>query len=267
MSGLSFAGMRTRFSIACLALFAGNSVACGGSTTTDAPADSGVDSAVVDARNDTTTTADTAVPQDTASPDTAASDTGAPVEAAPPCGVAATATVQATLRLTADNERKVYVNGFLLDDAPHSWGDARSYDVTLFLHPKKLNVIAVEGINTSSQGGHDRGILAVLSSSSDAGTTFSLVSDASWKISPTLVADWFALTTPDASWAAAFEQAPNGASPWGTVSGIPTTAKWIWTYDSSTATTKPDNEHVYARRSFYFGIDGALSATPSTCTD
>lgn len=94
-----------------------------------------------------------------------------------------------------------------------------------------------------------------------------LVSDASWKISPTLVADWFAPTASDAAWSAAFEQAPNGSSPWGTVSEIPSSAKWIWTYDSSTSTTKGDNEHVCARRSFYFGLDGLPSATPSTCTD
>jgi len=236
------------------------SSACGGATT---PVDNAVvDSSLVDTGVDAAPAKDAAAP-----PDTRVPDTGVPPEAAAPCGVGVAATAPATLRITADNERKVYVNGALIDDAPHGWGDARSYNVTLFRHPKKLNVIAVEGINTSSQGGYDRGILAVLTSATDAGTSFSLVSDSSWKISPTLVTDWLAPTTSDAAWAAAFEQAPNGSSPWGAISDIPTSAKWLWTYDSSTAVTKADNEHVYARRSFYFAIDGSLSATPATCAD
>ncbi|MBI2388111.1 MAG: hypothetical protein HYV09_00725 [Deltaproteobacteria bacterium] len=209
--------------------------------------------------------ADTRV--DAAQFDTATPSDTAPLDTTVPCGVAPSAVVHATLRLTADNERKVYVNGTLLDGGAYGWGDARSYDVTLFLHPKKVNVIGVEGINTSSQGGHDRGILAVLTSAADAGTSFTLVSDASWKISPTLVTEWYAPTTSDAAWVAAFEQAPNGASPWGTIADIPGSAMWIWTYDSAKATTKVDDEHVYARRSFYFAVDGSLSETPSTCAD
>jgi hypothetical protein len=259
--------MPVRFSAACLVLVAAHSLGCGGATTDSAPAETGVDTSSPDTLADTTSAPDTAASTDSASAETMEPDTSTPAEAAPPCGVAPEATVQATLRLTADNERKVYVNGVLLDDAPYGWGDARSYDVTLFLHPKKLNVIAIEGINTSSQGGYDRGILAVLSSSSDAGTTFSLVSDANWKISSTLVEGWFALTASDATWAAALEQAPNGSAPWGAISDIPTSAKWIWSYDSSTSSTKTDDEHVYARRSFYFGLDGAPSTAPSTCTD
>lgn len=250
--------MRTNLLASVALSFTVAAVACGGATPVESNVpDAAVDSNVPDAGKDVAPAPDTGTP-----------DTGVPTpDAGPPCGVALDATVQATLRLTADNERKVYVNGALVDDVAYAWSDPRSYEVTLFRHPKKQNVIAIEGINTSSQGGYDRGILAVLTSAADAGVAFSLVTDASWKMNPALVTDWFAPTTSDAAWPAAFDQAPNGTSPWGTIVDIPLTAKWIWTYDSSTASTKLDGEHVYARRTFYVAVDGSLADAAATCSD
>jgi hypothetical protein len=77
-------------------------------------------------------------------------------------------------------------------------------------------------------------------------------------------ADWTALDYDDGAWNAATEIAANGDSPWGPVLGS-SGAKWIWSAPVPADTaSKPNVETTYARRTFYFSLDGsAIVSTPA----
>jgi len=148
----------TRFStvfltIALLAAACGSSRPAGsasdasdvGSSPSDAGAEKGQDVSIpmdtgVDTAQDVPVTTDTGVdtPQDVPVP----MDTGgAEVPAA--CGtIPTTATLTSHLRITADNECDVYVNGTMVGST-NNWGVAVTIDVSLYVHPGRKNVIAV----------------------------------------------------------------------------------------------------------------------------
>lgn len=227
-------------------------------------------------------------PATTPEPARDAGTTDAPVTPAT-CPIPIDATVSATLSLTVDNNRKLYVNGVLVDGTPYEWNTSTTQQVTLFRHPSKKNVIAIEGFNASSQGGHDRGILVdlVVGSAPDGGTDAGadggtdagadggalgvafahLVSDTKWKVSGTALAadpSWFLLDAPETGFITAVAQGANGISPWGNVGAIDPSAQWIWSFDSSVA-DKPNQEYVVARRSFWFDASGAITDAPASC--
>src|SRR5512140_907221 len=86
------------------------------------------------------------------------------VDAAPACPIPVDATVPATIRFTADNERLVYLNGALVEDnSALGWQTVSQLPVALRRNPTVPNVLAIRGRNTSSQAGADRGILVELS--------------------------------------------------------------------------------------------------------
>ncbi|HEY5961717.1 MAG TPA: hypothetical protein VIV60_34395 [Polyangiaceae bacterium] len=171
-------------------------------------------------------------------------------------------TLTAHLRITADNECDVYVNGQSVGQTTN-WGSAVTIDVSLFVHPGRKNVVAVVGRNTSSQGGNDRGIIGELTTTVGATTTPLLVTDAQWRVAHALEANFSELDFDDSSWPAATEIASNGDGPWGNVLGAGSTAKWIWFAPVPTSTSdKPNAEATYARRVFYFDFAGQLSGSP-----
>ena len=169
-----------------------------------------------------------------------------------PCPIPFDATVEASISFTADNQRLVWVNGIALDEqgANTTIGSPGTFAVTLFKNPARKNVIAIDGLNTSSQGGADRGILADLSlANATDGGKLHVLSDARWKISATDAATWTAIAFDDGAWTAAVDQGPHGMSPWGTIPNIDAAARWIWLFDSGAAgSPKTDNQHAYARR-------------------
>jgi hypothetical protein len=201
-------------------------------------------------------------------------DAGA--DAVTSCGIPVDATFQATLRFTADNERLVYVNGAVVEDDPAlGWPTVSALTVKLHRNPRVANVIAIRGRNTSSQGGADRGVVVELSSlaaadagADDAGSAVLLVSDTQWRVSGS-AGDaglaWTEVAYDDTAWAPATDQGPNGMSPWGAVLGATTAPRWLWSYDSATAATKPDQEDAYFRRTFYVSFDGQVQSTPGAC--
>ena len=107
----------------------------------------------------------------------------AAAEADPACLTIPTdATRKVHLRITADNECEVFVNGADVGMTT-SWPSPVTLDVSLFVHPGKVNVIGVMARNTSSQGGNDRGIIGALEDVTDAGSKVVIVTDGAWKSS------------------------------------------------------------------------------------
>ncbi len=206
--------------------------------------------------------------------------TDAAADAASACSIPADATVDATLRFTADNERLVYLNGALVEDnAALGWPTVSALTVTLHRNPRVPNVLAVRGRNTSSQAGADRGIIVELAAlaadagagdagDADGGTAVLLVSDAQWRVSSTAGdagLGWTDAAYDDSTWTFAIDQGPNGMAPWGAVLGASTAPRWLWSYDSATVATKPDQEDAYFRRTFYLSASGQAQNAPGAC--
>ena len=95
--------------------------------------------------------------------------------------------------------------------------------------------------------------------------------DKDWRTSATVPdvdaggADWTALGYDDSAWNPATEIAANGDPPWGAVLGT-SAAKWIWSAPVPADTAnKPNLETTYARRTFYFSLDGSTIAPAPAC--
>lgn len=226
----------------------------------DAPADMGQDVAI-DGGQD--------VAVDVGEDVAIATDVGAEVPEA--CRtIPTTATLTSHLKITADNECEVFVNGARVGMTAN-WAAAVTIDVSLYVHPGRKNVIAVRGTNTSSQGGNDRGIIGELTVDADGGVAALVVTNSAWRTSATVPdvdaggADWTALEYNDSAWNAATEIAANGDGPWGAVLGS-SGAKWIWSAPVPADTAnKPNLETAYARRTFYFSLDGSTIASTPAC--
>lgn len=176
--------------------------------------------------------------------------------------VSPSATLTSHLKLTADNECDVYVNGQAVGQTTN-WGSAVTIDVSLYVHPGRKNVVAVVGRNTSSQNGNDRGIIGELTTTVASTTSLLLVTDRNWRVTQTPGTDWFGLAYDDGAWIAATEVANSGDSPWGAIMGTGSTAKWIWFAPIPESTSaKPNLEATYARRTFYFDFAGQLTDAP-----
>ncbi len=236
----------------------------------DAGADAPADTGTVDAGGDTATV-------DAAMDVAPVVDAGA--EVAPEAGpeapaacqtISPTATLTSHLRITADNECEVFVNGTSVGMTTN-WGSAVTIDVTLYVHPGRKNVIAVRGTNTSSQGCNDRGIIGQLTVDSDGGVAPLVMTDATWRTSMTVpdadagAANWTAVDFDDSAWSLATAIASNGDPPWGAVFGT-SAAKWIWSAPVPADTSaKPNIETAYVRRTFYFSLDGGSIASTPAC--
>lgn len=234
--------------IALLAVGCGTSMRAGTDSGTDAPTSTGTDAG-----------ADAAVE--------VAQEAGPEVPAA--CQtIPMTATLTSHLRITADNECEVFVNGTSVGMTTN-WGAPVTIDVSLFVHPGRKNVIAVRAANTSSQDGNDRGIIGELTVDADGGVAPLVMTNAAWRTSMSApdagAVDWTALDFDDSAWSAATEVGSNGDPPWGAVFGA-STAKWIWSAPIPSSTSaKPNLETAYARRTFYFSLDGTTIAPAPAC--
>ncbi len=175
-----------------------------------------------------------------------------------------TATTKAHLRITADNECEVWVNGTSVGTT-NNWGTAVSIDVSLYVHPSVKNVIAVKGTNTSSQAGNDRGIIGELTINTDDAQAALILTNAEWRTSKTEVTGWEGVTFDDSTWPAATEIANHGDPPWGAIMTT-TGAKWIWSALVPADTgNKPNLETAYARRVFYFSTTGTTTTNAPGC--
>ncbi|MEB2311672.1 MAG: hypothetical protein OZ928_07460 [Polyangiaceae bacterium] len=203
---------------------------------------------------------------------TAGSDAGtdAPADVGPDADPACAttpraATINAHLKITADNECEVFVNGTSVGTTS-SWNVGVTIDVSLNVHPSQKNVVAVRGTNTSSQSGNDRGIIGELTiDAADGGTAALVLTDSSWRASKTSATGWNEVAFDDSTWMDATEVANHGDGPWGPV--LTTTgAKWIWTgLIPDAVSDKPNLEDAYVRRTFYFDVTGSGITSQPGC--
>jgi signal transduction histidine kinase len=121
---------------------------------------------------------------------------------------------RARLRITADNEYILYLDGEEIGrDA--EWRHLYEYDITALLRPGR-HVLAVEVYNSSREAGFMFGMKVGLTD----GKVVEVKSDASWLIVPEGVSGWEKKNTPADSWRAATVEFPFGLGPWGTMDYI-----------------------------------------------
>jgi len=117
--------------------------------------------------------------------------------------------LRSRLRITADNEYILYLDGRELGrDA--EWRHLYEYDVTALLGPGR-HVLAVEAYNSSREAGFMFGMRVGLAS----GQVITIASDPSWLIVPNDLTGWENRVESDDSWRPATSMAKFGAGPWG----------------------------------------------------
>lgn len=121
---------------------------------------------------------------------------------------------RARLRITADNEYTLYLDGHELGrDA--EWRHLYEYDITALLSPGR-HILAVEAYNSSREAGLILGLQIGLAD----GRVVKVKSDSSWVVGADDVAgwedvrDWQKMSEPPPSWPAATIIAPCGSGPW-----------------------------------------------------
>ena len=121
---------------------------------------------------------------------------------------------RARLRITADNEYILYLDGQELGrDA--EWRHLYEYDITALLGPGK-HVLAVDAYNSSREAGFMFGMQVGLTT----GQVVRVKSDSSWLIVPEAVAGWQNKTEPGDSWRNAVVESDFGLGPWGVMDYI-----------------------------------------------
>ena len=113
---------------------------------------------------------------------------------------------------TCDNEMEMFADGVSLGKDDH-WKSSTKYVI-----PGNTRVISVSGIDW---GGNYLGLLGSFSNG--------MVTNSSWKCKDDEYSGWNSPDFDDSSWPAAVEIATHGAGPWHNITGIASTAKWIWT--------------------------------------
>ena len=121
---------------------------------------------------------------------------------------------RARLRITADNEYILYLDGRELGrDA--EWSQLFEYDITPLLGPGS-HVLAVEAYNSAREAGFMFGMQVGLTT----GQVIRIKSDSSWLIVPNDLAGWEKKTEPDDSWRNATVESAFGSEPWGSLDFI-----------------------------------------------
>lgn len=117
--------------------------------------------------------------------------------------------LRSRLRITADNEYILYLDGRELGrDA--EWRHLYEYDITALLAPGR-HVLAVEAYNSSREAGFVLGMRIGLGN----GQAITIQSDTNWLIVPNDLAGWENQVEPDDTWRTAKFMAKFGAGPWG----------------------------------------------------
>ena len=182
-------------------------------------------------------------------------------------------TVLISTATTCDNYYDLYVDGQwqLGTTYPgNGWNTPEAWSVPLAAGQE--HVVAVKGSNLEPYSGYNpAGFLGEIEpdpgnwfAGEDLSHTHLIVSDSQWKIYyvghnsadpppiDTQGLNWTQAQYDDSGWLSAFEIGPNGRSPWGTVSGIDGSAKWIWTenWDGTGSIDLLPDTPVYFRRTF-----------------
>lgn len=119
------------------------------------------------------------------------------------------AITRAQLKITADNEFKLYINGKHIG-SHNNWQDVKSYDVTNALKSGS-NIIAIDG---NGDGGLDALLMGLLIENADGGSV-EIKSDASWKAGEDISNGWETNDYDDSKWQLAkVIDSIATASPW-----------------------------------------------------
>jgi len=182
-------------------------------------------------------------------------------------------TVTISTATTCDNYYDLYVDGNwqLSTTYPgNGWNTPETWSVPLAAGQQ--HVVAVKGSNLEPYSSYNpAGFLGEIEpdpgnwfAGEDLSHTHLIVTDSQWKIyyvghnstdappDDSQGRNWTEAQYDDSGWLSAFEIGPNGCSPWGTVTGIDGSAKWIWTEnwnDTRPSGSLPDTP-VYFRRTF-----------------
>jgi hypothetical protein len=188
----------------------------------------------------------------------------AAIDAPPRCPFGIDDTVPASLQVSADDQATVFLYGALLDDTPRLWRDVGRYAITVFRHPSHPNVIAIRGANVFRIDGRDRGVLADLRATTEAGPQ-TVITDERWRLTTNDEPGFADVAHDDGAWLAPTIEGRHPIAPWGAIFGT-SDAAWPWSYDSNgSAATKPEHEVVFVRRRFYFDLAGHVVDDPSPC--
>ena len=117
----------------------------------------------------------------------------------------------ATIRLTADNAFKLFVNGRKIGMGER-WEQVYTFDIAADLR-EGANVIAVEATNGAEQA-NPAGLIAQLDLRTNEGEETVIASDGQWRCSSDASAGWHKPGFGDAAWPNAKALGPYGIEPW-----------------------------------------------------
>ena len=119
------------------------------------------------------------------------------------------------MRITADNNLTLYIDGVLQQSLPQSSNWPVADLVQLPVGTRSIAVYAV-----------DWGVIAGILASSDDD---SILTNSNWKCTNVFHNNWMSAGFVDSSWPSATQICANGEGIWGLINGISRKAYWIWT--------------------------------------
>lgn len=183
----------------------------------------------------------------------------------PSCPGAVAGDVCGSLRITADDEYTVWVNGAQVFRSSTQWMTPQTIAVALKPSAREQNVIAIEARNLQSANGIDRGLVADLTVTTAAGEQH-IVTDGTWRATGQGPARWTSGGYDDQLWPCATELGDHGMQPYGPVLGA-SQARWIWTWaPDRPAAAKSAVEPAVFRKTFSFTGNGEVASADHGCT-
>jgi hypothetical protein len=195
--------------------------------------------------------------------DAAALD-GTPIDAGGACSLPPTETTTATLHVTADDVRSIWVNGVqveVADFGARNWHNPSNLPLLLHKNPSIPNVVAIQATNLYAIDGLDRGLIVLVQYPRTATSSAEWVSNHRTKVATASTAGWTEPLFDDHAWIEATELGPDGQAPWGPIIGA-SSAQWIWTYLPGSLASKPVEESIFARMTLYLLPSGQISDQP-----
>ncbi|RDB18187.1 hypothetical protein Hypma_000526 [Hypsizygus marmoreus] len=125
----------------------------------------------------------------------------------------------ASILLTVDDGFTFYVNGGLVGSSPNQldiWKSAQRFSVDLSGESVLFAVRANNLPDVASGGDSPAGLLAAIQLIYSDGTTSTLLSDSTWKVSKDVPSGFELPSTDDSTWSTATSIGKYGTSPWGT---------------------------------------------------
>ncbi|KAF8891020.1 hypothetical protein BD779DRAFT_1387952, partial [Infundibulicybe gibba] len=137
---------------------------------------------------------------------------------------------EAIALLTVDNGFQLYHNGqFIAENSTLGWQMATAVHVSL---DPNSNVFAIQAHNspsrTDSNANSAAGLLASIQILYTDGTTTTISSDATWRVTQPVPDGFQSPSFNDAQWQSAIVAAAYGSGPWGYIVIPPQSSSWIW---------------------------------------